>query len=92
MGIISQKTVITRKEHRCFGCGRRIPVGSRMTRITYSTDRVLSTEYWCRVCSEYWRVFMGYDDEISCGDLARDDDWEVIREEIEGNDEKAGER
>jgi len=35
---------------------------------------------------------MGYDDEISCGDLARDDDWEAIREEIEGNDEKAGER
>jgi len=35
---------------------------------------------------------MCVDDEISCGDLARDDDWETIREEIEGNDEKAGEQ
>ena len=73
----------TRKDHRCFGCDRRLPAGTKMSRVNYADEGRLTTEYWCQVCNRYWQEFMRYDDEIMCGELSGIDEWEEIRQEIE---------
>lgn len=49
----TNKIVITRKEHRCFGCYRKFPAGTKL--LSWSTLNVCDntgyfTEYVCPVC------------------------------------------
>lgn len=46
----------------------------------------ISSAYWCKTCTEYWKRHMEYGDEIGYGELKSEDDeeWKKIRKEIEG--------
>jgi len=82
---LSEKTVMTRKEHHCFGCARKFPKGSRLQVITSVDGGEIGRAYWCDTCQEYWRKYMQYGDEIGYGDLKSEDEfgWNEIRREIE---------
>jgi len=86
MTIINQKQVKTRKEHSCFGCGRKMPKGSKMDSITSTDGGNISTDYWCGVCRVYWDKHMDSGDEIGFGELRGEDceGWEEIRLTVEG--------
>lgn len=86
MGIISSKTVKTRKEHHCFGCGRKMPKGTEMEAITFTDGGIIDTERWCNVCMDYWNEHKQFGDEIGYGELKSEDPegWEAIRKQVEG--------
>lgn len=45
------KDVTTRKPHRCFGCNREFPAGTRMEYRSWIDDR-WAHGYFCRTCLE----------------------------------------
>lgn len=47
--IISQKEVTTRKEQKCFGCGRKFPRNTKMLREAVKDD-IIFTSYLCPTC------------------------------------------
>lgn len=49
--IITHKEVITRKEHKCFGCARKFPRNTKMLRETVKDD-VIFTVYLCPTCQD----------------------------------------
>ena len=77
---LSHKEVKIRKEHRCFGCSRKLPVGTILEKITTVDNGRFTTTYWCDVCRIYWNEHMLWNDEINCGDLRDQDpeEWERI--------------
>lgn len=83
--IVSQKTVKTRKEHRCFGCARKFPKGAQMEKIDNADEGTIHSSYWCDVCTAYWTEHMQDGEEIMYGDLKGEDPegWNAIRELIE---------
>lgn len=84
--VLSQKDVKTRKEHECFGCGRKFEKGSILSRVTSVDGGQISTSYWCDTCNEYWNKYMDADDLIGFGELKSCDEerWEEIRKAVEG--------
>jgi hypothetical protein len=83
---IENKSVITRKEHQCWGCARKMPKATKMRVIKVADSGRVTSSYWCETCNAYWAKHCDHDDEISCGEL-RDEDrkgWEAIRELVEG--------
>lgn len=84
--ILSSREVVTRKEHQCSGCARKMPEATPMKTVTYKDGRTLCSSYWCKTCQVYWNKYMRYDDEIGIGDLRHEDreNWEYIRNQIEG--------
>jgi hypothetical protein len=83
--ILSERNVKTRKEHKCFGCARKMPVGTQMQCTTSPDMGKLITTYWCKTCQEYWKEYMQPDDEIAQGDLRYEDKetWEAVRQRVE---------
>jgi len=79
------KTVKTRKPHRCFGCAKTYPAGSFLR---YSSgvgeDGIWST-YFCSVCREIWDQIHTLDrfayESILEGDLFAEspDEWLSIQ-------------
>ena len=65
--VIGQKTVKTRKDHVCFGCGRNFPKGSLMER-SCVVDNGLRTCYLCSACQKV-SASLKYGDEYGFGDL-----------------------
>lgn len=59
--VISTATVKTRKPHRCWGCTKLYPVGTKMDRIVSKDAGEIGTAYWCDECNktlqtdEFWR-------------------------------------
>ena len=49
--VLSEKTVTTRKTHRCFACGRLFHIGSKMTYQANITDNEFSSIYACETCT-----------------------------------------
>lgn len=86
--VIKHKTVKTKKDHKCFGCGRKFEKGSILTSVTSVDGGEISTNYWCDVCNEYWDKFMDSEDLIYFGDLKANDfeEWESIRVKLEGRE------
>jgi hypothetical protein len=83
---LESKIVVTRKEHQCWGCARKIPKGLKMRVLKLAEDGKVVSSYWCETCQLYWNRHCNNDDEISCGEL-RDENrkgWEAVRDEIEG--------
>lgn len=64
--IVTQKEVITRKEHKCFGCARNFPRNTKMLRETVKDD-IIFTAYLCKTCQEVMNERSG--DEFCEGDL-----------------------
>ncbi len=88
MDILVSKDVITKKEHNCWGCGRKFPKGSKLTFVKGVDSGEFASAYWCQTCNEYWNRNMSYDDEIGYGELKSEDFrvWEIIRKEVEINE------
>ena len=64
--IISYKEIITRKEHKCFGCARKFPRNTKMLRETVKDD-IIFTTYFCQTCQEVMYEISG--EEFCEGDL-----------------------
>lgn len=52
MHVLSEKTVITRKPHRCDGCQRKFEVGSKMKVQTNVHESEIHRFRTCETCSE----------------------------------------
>ena len=65
--VIGQKTVKTRKDRVCFGCGRNFPKGSLMER-SCVVDNGLWTCYLCSACQKI-SASLKCGDEFGFGDL-----------------------
>ena len=85
---LRNKTVTIRKEHYCYGCSRKMPVGTKMQYIVGVDNGDLRSSYWCDICQEYWGEYQRYDDECEFGGLKSNDPegWEEIREESEAKE------
>ena len=81
---LSVKQVTTRKPHKCFGCTREMPKGSKMTVIA-CVDNKIESVYWCEVCNTYWGKYCENGDEIGWGELKNNDlkTWKKLQKEIE---------
>lgn len=66
--IISQKEVITRKEHKCFGCKRTFPRNIKMLRSCVKDD-IVFTVYLCPTCEYISSRELESGDEFGEGDL-----------------------
>ena len=64
--IITYKEVVTRKEHKCFGCARIFPRNTKMLRETIKDD-IIFTAYLCLTCQKIVCDRSG--DEFCEGDL-----------------------
>ena len=84
--ILSWKEVVTRKEHRCFGCNKKYPIGLKMVRAASADEGTVDTIYWCETCLEYMKTYFASCDETGQGEIFENDPegWEEIRKEMEG--------
>lgn len=64
--IITQKEVITRKEHKCFGCARKFRKYTKMFRETVKDD-IIFNAYLCPTCQKVADEISG--EEFCEGDL-----------------------
>lgn len=65
--VIGRKTVKTRKDHVCFGCGRNFPKGALMER-SCVIDNSIWACYLCPTCQKI-SASLKYGDEFGFGDL-----------------------
>ena len=86
---LEHKSVKIRKPHKCFGCGRKMPKGTNMDKITQVDNGEFFHGYYCLVCTHYWHEHMSSDDEIGEGELKSEDPegWEAMRQEWEPDDD-----
>ena len=72
--MLSEKTVKTKKPHRCFGCFGEIPVGAEASKQAWTHEGKFVSGYICMVCE----IFIDSDyfddnfDEWDKGDLFMD--------------------
>lgn len=79
--VIGQKTVKTRKDHVCFGCGRNFPKGTLMER-SCVVDNGLWTCYLCKSCQKASSE-LNWKDEYGFGEL-RERALEIERAKMGG--------
>ena len=65
--VIGQKTVKTRKDHMCFGCGRNFPKGTLMERSCVIDSDGIWTCFLCPTCKKISASLKG--DEFGFGEL-----------------------
>jgi len=75
----------TRKPHKCFGCYKTYPAGTKMAYAAYADGGTVQDCYWCETCQEYMRRYFEYGDETCCGEIfASDPDgWNALKAELE---------
>jgi len=82
------KTVITRKAHRCHGCARWYPKGSKLDVVTSVDGDGWGRAYWCDVCTKVITDSPYYEpDETFLFGAVRTNDqetWNAARLEVEG--------
>jgi predicted SprT family Zn-dependent metalloprotease len=49
MDFTKNEIVKTRKIHKCWGCAKEFPIGTKMHRQT-TKDNDIRTDYWCGKC------------------------------------------
>ena len=64
MELVREKRLITKKSHKCFGCGREFPKGTDMKYEVWADDGSAYNSYLCETCcelvSDHAREFGGY--------------------------------
>lgn len=62
----SAHTVITRKEHVCYGCGRRWPSGSKLVTwvMIEGGYRRPDRTYLCLICNEFANIYLSDEEEL----------------------------
>lgn len=80
----------TRKPHRCWGCHKVYPAGSRLVNAAYTDGGSVFDCFWCTVCEEYMRRHFRSGDECGEGEIYANDPegWEEIKLEQEAADER----
>jgi len=84
MDVLTDKTVITRKSHQCFGCGHVYKAKTKM-RYTTSVDvGTINSAYWCQTCLEVIEKTYDYhdmQDGIGFGEVKEFDlpYWESVK-------------
>jgi len=69
MVLLSTKTVKTIKPHRCMGCVKTIPPGTRVLREVVVDGNEIWTVYICEICQD---IIAEHEiDEFSEGDIIR---------------------
>lgn len=66
--VIGQKTVKTRKDHVCFGCGRNFSKGTLMERSCVIDSDGIWTCFLCPTCKKI-SASLKYGDEFGFGEL-----------------------
>lgn len=77
---IGARFVTTRKKHRCFGCAREFPEGSKMERSCLINDGMMSTCYLCETCLLLMQEIEPPDGAFKYGELREE---AIQREEME---------
>lgn len=88
MEILSDKKVVTRKEHECDLCFRNIPKGTTMRVSVVADGGSIRRNYQCETCLKYWDKYLHNEDlELSGIPIYGEDktEWEEIRKEVEYN-------
>ena len=86
--VLKDKKVLTRKPHRCFGCGRGFSKGTTLRFVVTADCGEMSNSYWCPVCDRIMNKHPDdYIDGTSFGDILFNDpdEFEKVREEVEGS-------
>lgn len=78
--VIGARVVTTRKKHRCFGCDREFPEGSKMERSCLINDAMMSTCYLCETCLLLMQEIEPPDGAFKYGELREE---AIQREEME---------
>ena len=50
--VLSEKEVVTKKDHACFACCRTFPAGTKMTHQTNIIDGDFCSVYTCQTCKK----------------------------------------
>lgn len=85
--VLDDEFVKTRKQHRCFGCTRRFPVGSTLRRQTSVDSDGIQTTYMCTVCLKVHarNAEAEGDDCFYYGDLREFHEWSNVLVEVTYN-------
>lgn len=51
--LLSSAEVKTQKPHKCWGCCKEYPAGTKMQRVAWKDMGELKTFYWCDDCLQY---------------------------------------
>lgn len=80
----------TRKPHKCFGCGKEYPAGSKMVNAAYVDGGSVFSDYLCPVCEEYMRRNFEPGDETGYGEIygGDPDGWNALKAEMEADHAK----
>jgi len=80
----NEKYVVSKKNHRCFGCCQCIPSGTKVKYFTGVCDGDFYYGYLCPVCVIVLEDFDNYDDKYYEGDLYEDRElWEIAARKFE---------
>ena len=81
----NMRRVKTRKAHRCWGCARMFPAGTKMDTVTSTDCGKIFTGYWCDVCQHVWAEDYYTDDTVLCGEVRANDReaWEHAKAALE---------
>lgn len=75
METLSNKVLVTRKPHRCWGCGREFPPGSTLRKVVSVDCGDFASTYWCGICDEMWSQMPMWEQEegVYEGELCSND-------------------
>lgn len=79
---VSDKTVVTKKSHRCTICGEKIPIGTKTALRKGVCEDGWVSMYMHEECEEFSSTTFEYDDWDSCfpGDVSRKEVLDWMRE------------
>lgn len=71
MSLIAERTVVTRKAHRCHGCAQRFEADTQMVYTAENNDGDFFACYWCIRCNDFLKTLSHEDigDGLYMGDL-----------------------
>jgi len=84
--MFESQEVVTRKPHRCWGCNRVLPGGTKMQRQVDDEAGTLHATYWCLTCVEVAGIDESYyGDGCGLGEVRENEpeEWEKVRAKME---------
>lgn len=86
---IRTKTVITKKDHKCFGCYHIIPAETKQIVDTCEDEGEIYNVRLCPVCNALAAEYRKHNDEWFQGDLGEEPYWSEMKERLENVHSKA---
>ena len=65
------RRVVTRKAHRCWGCGEKFPLHTPLQVVSGVEDGHFFHSYWCPICEVVWTQLDSFErgEEFGMGEL-----------------------